>query len=139
VSVLGRRIKELRLQNSMTQMQLAKKLGYKGNSLVAGGELGKNYPSASSVKRLSEIFDTDLMKYVGQETPEIPFEVAKILKKGKEMGKSYVDVVKKLEQKGLINEENQESIFKAILDYKWVVSTSSRIPSSHEHEDADKD
>ena len=103
----------------MTQMQLAKKLGYKGNSLVAGWELGKNYPSASSIKRLSEIFDTDLMKYVGQETPEIPFEVAKILKKG--------------------NEENQESIFKAILDYKWVVSTSSRIPSSHEHEDADKD
>lgn len=123
----------------MTQMQLAKKLGYKGNSLVAGWELGKNYPSASSIKKLSEIFDTDLMKYVGQETPEIPFEVAKILKKGKEMGKSFVDVVKKLEQKGLINEENQESIFKAILDYKWVVSTSSRIPSSHEHEDADKD
>lgn len=120
-------------------MQLAKKLGYKGNSLVTGWELGKNYPSARSIKRLSEIFDTDLIKYVGQETPEIPFEVAKILKKGKEMGKSYVDVVKKLEQKGLINEENQESIFKAILDYKWVVSTSSRIPSSHEHEDADKD
>lgn len=120
-------------------MQLAKKLGYKGNSLVAGWELGKNYPSASSIKKLSEIFDTDLMKYVGQETPEIPFEVAKILKKGKEMGKYYVDVVKKLEQKGLINEENQESIFKAILDYKWVVSTSSRIPSSHEHGDADKD
>lgn len=120
-------------------MQLAKKLGYKGNSLVAGWELGKNYPSASSIKRLSEIFDTDLMKYVGQETPEIPFEVAKILKKGKEMGKSFVDVVKKLDKKGLINEENQESIFKAILDYKWVVSTSSRIPSSHEHEDASKD
>lgn len=81
MSVLGRRIKELRLQNSMTQMQLAKKLGYKGNSLVAGWELGKNYPSASSIKRLSEIFDTDLMKYVGQETPEIHFEVAKIIKK----------------------------------------------------------
>ena len=139
MSVLGRRIKELRLQNSMTQMQLAKKLGYKGNSLVAGWELGKNYPSASSIKKLSEIFDTNLMKYVGQETPEISFEVAKILKKGKEMGKSFVDVVKKLEQKGLINEENQESIFKAILDYKWVVSTSSRIPSSHESEDASKD
>lgn len=120
VSVLGRRIRELRLSNKMTQMQLSKRLGYKNNSRVASWENGHNIPSAMNVKRLSEVFEVDLMQYVKEGVPTIDIEVGRIIRKAKQLGKTRMQTIKALDRKGLITEENEKKVFEAILSGKWV-------------------
>lgn len=120
VSVLGRRIRELRLSNKMTQMQLSKRLGYKNNSRVASWENGHNIPSAMNVKRLSEVFEVDLIQYVKEGVPTIDINIARIIRKAKQIGKTRMQTIKALDRKGLITEENEKKVFEAILSGKWV-------------------
>lgn len=127
VSVLGRRIRELRLSNKMTQMQLSKRLGYKNNSRVASWENGHNIPSAMNVKRLSDVFEVDLMQYVKEGVPTIDVNVGRIIRKAKQLGKTRMQTIKALDRKGLITEENEKKVFEAILSGKWV---STIIPKS---------
>lgn len=127
VSVLGRRIRELRLSNKMTQMQLSKRLGYKNNSRVASWENGHNIPSAMNVKRLSDVFEVDLMQYVKEGVPTIDVKVGRIIRKAKQLGKTRMQTIKALDRKGLITEENEKKVFEAILSGKWV---STIIPKS---------
>ena len=127
VSVLGRRIRELRLSNKMTQMQLSKRLGYKNNSRVASWENGHNIPSSMNVKRLSDVFEVDLMQYVKEGVPTIDINIARIIRKAKQLGKTRMQTIKALDRKGLITEENEKKVFEAILSGKWV---STIIPKS---------
>lgn len=135
VSVLGRRIRELRLSNKMTQMQLSKRLGYKNNSRVASWENGHNIPSAMNVKRLSEVFEVDLMQYVKEGVPTIDIEVGRIIRKAKQLGKTRMQTIKALDRKGLITEENEKKVFEAILSGKWV---STIAPKSITNADAEQ-
>ena len=135
VSVLGRRIRELRLSNKMTQMQLSKRLGYKNNSRVASWENGHNIPSAMNVKRLSEVFEVDLMQYVKEGVPTIDIEVGRIIRKAKQLGKTRIQTIKALDRKGLITEENEKKVFEAILSGKWV---STIAPKSSTNTDAEQ-
>lgn len=134
VSVLGRRIRELRLSNKMTQMQLSKRLGYKNNSRVASWENGHNIPSAMNVKRLSEVFEVDLMQYVKEGVPTIDIEVGRIIRKAKQLGKTRMQTIKALDRKGLITEENEKKVFEAVLSGKWVstIAPKSSIDSDDE-------
>ena len=129
VSVLGRRIRELRLSNKMTQMQLSKRLGYKNNSRVASWENGHNLPSAANVKRLSEIFEVDMVQYVNEGVPTIDINIARIIRKAKQNGKTCIQIIKALDRKGLITEENEKKVIEAILSGKWV-STIAPKPST---------
>ena len=104
----------------MTQMQLSKRLGYKNNSRVASCENGHNIPSAMNVKRLSEVFEVDLMQYVKEGVPTIDIEVGRIIRKAKQLGKTRMQTIKALDRKGLITEENEKKIFEAVLSGKWV-------------------
>lgn len=135
VSVLGRRIRELRLSNKMTQMQLSKRLGYKNNSRVASWENGHNIPSAMNVKRLSEVFEVDLMQYVKEGVPTIDIEVGRIIRKAKQLGKTRMQTIKALDRKGLITEENEKKVFEAVLSGKWV---STIAPKSSTNDDAEQ-
>lgn len=51
-----RRIKELRLQKNMSQMDLAKATGI-SQSAIAKWELGKTEPTASAIILLAEFFE----------------------------------------------------------------------------------
>lgn len=135
VSVLGRRIRELRLSNKMTQMQLSKRLGYKNNSRVASWENGHNIPSAMNVKRLSEVFEVDLMQYVKEGVPTIDIEVGRIIRKAKQLGKTRMQIIKALDRKGLITEENEKKVIEAVLSGKWV---STITPKSSTNADAEQ-
>lgn len=104
----------------MTQMQLSKRLGYKNNSRVASWENGHNLPSAMNVKRLSEIFEVDMMQYVKEGVPTIDIEVGRIIRKAKQLGKTRMQTIKVLDRKGLITEENEKKVFEAVLSGKWV-------------------
>lgn len=134
VSVLGRRIRELRLSNNMTQMQLSKRLGYKNNSRVANWENGHNIPSAMNVKRLSEVFEVDLMQYVKEGVPTIDINIARIIRKAKQLGKTRMQTIKALDRKGLITEENEKKVFEAVLSGKWVstITIKSSVDDSAE-------
>ena len=135
VSVLGRRIRELRLWNKMTQMQLSKRLGYKNNSRVASWENGHNIPSAMNVKRLSEVFEVDLMQYVKEGVPTIDIEVGRIIRKAKQLGKTRMQTIKALDRKGLITEENEKKVIEAVLSGKWV---STIVPKSSADSNAEQ-
>ena len=135
VSVLGRRIRELRLSNNMTQMQLSKRLGYKNNSRVASWENGHNIPSATNVKRLSDIFEVDMVQYVNEGVPTIDINIARIIRKAKQLGKTRMQTIKALDRKGLITEENEKKVIEAVLSGKWV---STIAPKSSTNADAEQ-
>lgn len=137
VSVLGRRIRELRLSNKMTQMQLSKRLGYKNNSRVASWENGHNIPSAMNVKRLSEVFEVDLMQYVKEGVPTIDIEVGRIIRKAKQLGKTRMQTIKSLDRKGLITEENEKKVFEAVLSGKWVSTITPKSNADSDDEQSE--
>ena len=111
-------------------MQLSKRLGYNNNSRVASWENGHNIPSAMNVKRLSEVFEVDLMQYVKEGVPTIDIEVGRIIRKAKQHGKTRMQTIKALDRKGLITEENEKKVIEAVLSGKWV-STIAPKPSTN--------
>lgn len=125
MNVLGKRIRELRISEGMTQMQLARRMGYIGNSRIASWEKGENIPSPSNLKRLSQIFEVDLFEYVNDSIPTIDISIAKAIKDCKKYNLSVVDTVKELDDEGLITKENEKDVLKAVLFGKWVTDIGS--------------
>lgn len=137
MSVLGRRIRELRLSNKMTQMQLSKRLGYKNNSRVASWENGHNLPSATNVKRLSEIFEVDMVQYVNEGVPTIDISIGRIIRKANQLGKTRMQIIKALDRKGLITEENEKKVIEAVLSGKWVSTITPKSSTNADDEQSE--
>lgn len=125
MNVLGKRIRELRISEGMTQMQLARRMGYIGNSRIASWEKGENIPSPSNLKRLSQIFEVDLFEYVNDSIPTIDISIARVIKECKKNNLGVVDTVKELDDEGLITKENEKDVLKAVLFGKWVTDIGS--------------
>lgn len=106
-------------------MQLARRMGYIGNSRIASWEKGENIPSPSNLKRLSQIFEVDLFEYVNDSIPTIDISIAKAIKDCKKYNLSVVDTVKELDDEGLITKENEKDVLKAVLFGKWVTDIGS--------------
>jgi len=117
-------------------MQLAKRLGYVSNSRIADWERGVNIPSPMNIKRLSDIFEVDLVKYVDNGIPVLSIPAIKIIKKCRKGNLSIVDTVKELDDANLITKENEKNIIKAIMFGKWITDTNS---SSSALSDLDED
>lgn len=109
----------------MTQMQLAKRMGYVGNSRVATWEKGENIPSPLNLKRLSNIFEVDLSKYVDEGIPTLDTKVARAVIKCKKGNLGVVDTVKELDNEGIITKDNEKDVLKAVLYGKWVTDIGS--------------
>lgn len=121
----------------MTQMQLAKRMGYVGNSRVATWEKGENIPSPLNLKRLSNIFEVDLSKYVDEGIPTLDTKVARAVIKCKKDNLGVVDTVKELDNGGFITKGNEKDVLKAVLYGKWVTdigSNSSDLSELEENE-----
>ena len=102
---------------------------------MASWENGHNIPSAMNVKRLSEIFEVDMVQYVNEGVPTIDIEVGRIIRKAKQIGKTRMQTIKALDRKGLITEENEKKVFEAVLSGKWV---STIAPKSSTNADAEQ-
>ena len=64
--VFGERLKELRTERKISQMELAKATGI-SQSAIAKWELGKTEPTASALIRLSEYFSETVDYLLGIE------------------------------------------------------------------------
>ena len=106
-------------------MQLARRMGYIGNSRIASWEKGENIPSPSNLKRLSQIFEVDLFEYVNDSIPIIDISIARAIKECKKNNLGVVDIVKELDDEGLITKENEKDVLKAVLFGKWVTYIGS--------------
>lgn len=106
-------------------MQLARRMGYVGNSRIASWEKGENIPSPSNLKRLSQIFEVDLFEYVNDSIPTIDISIARAIKECKKNNLGVVDTVKELDDEGLITKENEKDVLKAVLFGKWVTDIGS--------------
>lgn len=80
--LLGKRIREYRLNHKLTQAQLSEQLGIDDKHL-SRIELGKNMPNPQLLERLAEIFNIeikDLFEFKHHERPEdIRKEINKII------------------------------------------------------------
>lgn len=106
-------------------MQLAKRLGYVGNSRIANWERGENIPSPVNLKKLSNIFEVDLLTYVNDGVPILDIKVARAVKKCRQDKLSVVDAVKELDNGGFITRDNEKDVIKAVLYGKWVTDIGS--------------
>lgn len=106
-------------------MQLAKRMGYVGNSRIATWEKGENMPSPSNLKKLSNIFEVDLFKYVDEGIPTLDTKVARVILKCKKDNLGVVDTVKGLDNSGFITKDNEKDVLKAVLYGKWVTDIGS--------------
>ncbi len=66
IMVFGERLKELRTERKISQMELAKATGI-SQSAIAKWELGKTEPTASALIRLSEYFSETVDYLLGIE------------------------------------------------------------------------
>lgn len=115
-------------------MQLSKRLGYKNNSRVASWENGHNLPSATNVKRLSDIFEVDMVQYVNEGVPTIDINIARIIRKANQLGKTRMQIIKSLDKKGLITEENEKKVIEAVLSGKWVSTITPKSSTNADDE-----
>ena len=118
-------------------MQLSKRLGYKNNSRVASWENGHNIPSATNVKRLSEIFEVDMMQYINEGVPTIDINIARIIQKANQLGKTRMQIIKALDRKGLITEENEKKVIEAVLSGKWVSTITHKSSTNADAEQSE--
>lgn len=115
-------------------MQLAKRMGYIGNSRIANWEKGENIPSPTNLKRLSSIFEVDLFTYVDDGIPTLDIKVARAIRKCKKEDLSVVDTVKELDNEGFITKDNEKDVLKAVLFGKWVTNIGSNASDLSEYE-----
>lgn len=66
ISKIGERIKELRIQNNMTQSKLANKLGI-DRSTLTHYELCLRIPSIDILWEIADIFDVSIDELVGRK------------------------------------------------------------------------
>lgn len=118
-------------------MQLSKRLGYKNNSRVASWENGHNLPSATNVKRLSDIFEVDMMQYINEGVPTIDINIARTIKKANQLGKTRMQIIKALDRKGLITEENEKKVIEAVLFGKWVSTITPKYSTNADDEQSE--
>ena len=88
--LLGKRIREYRLKNNLTQSQLAEKIGI-DNKHLSSIELGKNMPNHQLILKFSEIFDIEVKDL---------FEFYHLQEKI-ELEKYLINEIKKLDEKQL--------------------------------------
>jgi transcriptional regulator with XRE-family HTH domain len=86
--MLGEKINLLRKERSLTQIDLAKKLGIKQPSLNAW-EKNKKNPTIPMLKKLSEIFDVsvDALLFEKKDIENLPVKDKALLSKLKEIDK----------------------------------------------------
>jgi len=112
--LFGSKIRKIRKEKGMSQMELAKKLGYKSNSYIADVEAGKFIPSKDKLKKiakalnipfsqLEEILIKSKIKELGikdKELIDLFVDVPKLPKKEKEkIIKVYLSIKEKLKKK----------------------------------------
>ena len=72
-SELGRKIRELRESNGLTQEELAKLLGNYSASAISYFEKGARYPRVGEISKIAEIFQVDVQNLLPKadvSTPE---------------------------------------------------------------------
>lgn len=67
--MIGDRVKELRKQLSLTQKDLAEKLGLKSQTTIAAIEKNKNNPSNDLLMRMADLFKVSTDFLLGKEAP----------------------------------------------------------------------
>lgn len=82
-------------------------------------------PSPSNLKKLSNIFEVDLFKYVDEGIPTLDTKVARAVIKCKKDNLGVVDTVKELDNGGFITKDNEKDVLKAVLYGKWVTDIGS--------------
>ena len=90
-ALLGKRIKEFRVDKGLTQAQLAEKIGIDDKHL-SNIERGKNMPNPNILESIAEIF--------GVEIKDL-FEF-KHLKNSDEVKKELIDIINNLESRELV-------------------------------------
>ena len=65
--VFGKRLKELRLQNGLTQQKLAAKILIRHHSSIGAWEAGINMPGSDVLARIADLFDVSTDYLLGRE------------------------------------------------------------------------
>ncbi|MGT2958842.1 hypothetical protein A9Q68_08435 [Streptococcus bovimastitidis] len=64
----GERLKELRIKNGYSQIDLAKKLGYKSDATISKWESGTNFPNGKKLVLVANLLDTTSDYLLGLDT-----------------------------------------------------------------------
>ena len=69
MSIFSSRLRNLRIQNDMTQVELAKRLNVSQNAIF-NWESGRREPNYESIERISKIFDVSPSYLIGWDEPD---------------------------------------------------------------------
>lgn len=69
---IGKRIRTLRENQGLEQLELAKKLGYKSQSTISKWESGVNLPTGKKLISLAKILNTNTDVILGQNSEQEP-------------------------------------------------------------------
>ena len=98
------RIKKLRIEKELTQVDLAKILNY-GRTAISNYESGRSKPSHDDLKRFADYFNVSIDYLLGrinvresipkniEKSMELPSELKKLLDSAKDLGKEQIDAL----------------------------------------------
>jgi transcriptional regulator with XRE-family HTH domain len=106
--MFGQKLRKLRREKGMSQLELARKLGYVSNSYIADIESGKFIPSELKLKKIAKA-----LKIPFQELEELLIEskIEELGIKEKELVDLFIDIPK-------LPEEEKRKIIKVYLSIK---------------------
>lgn len=136
----GEKIKALRLQKGLTQIELAHRSGLAKRTII-NYETGASYPKKREVyKVLADIFDTELNYLLTEDEEFILAGKEKYGRRGKKQAEQLVDDISNLFAGGELSDDDLDGIMRAIQESYWIAKEKAKkyTPKKYMHDDKSK-
>lgn len=136
----GEKIKALRLQKELTQIELAHRSGLAKRTII-NYETGASYPKKREVyKVLADIFDTELNYLLTEDEEFILAGEEKYGRRGKKQAEQLVDDISNLFAGGELSDDDLDGIMRAIQESYWIAKEKAKkyTPKKYRYDDINK-
>lgn len=136
----GEKIKALRLQKELTQIELAHRSGLAKRTII-NYETGASYPKKREVyKVLADIFDTELNYLLTEDEEFILAGNEKYGRRGKKQAEQLVDDISNLFAGGELSDDDLDGIMRAIQESYWIAKEKAKkyTPKKYRYDDINK-
>lgn len=136
----GEKIKALRLQKGLTQIELAHRSGLAKRTII-NYETGASYPKKREVyKVLADIFDTELNYLLTEDEEFILAGKEKYGRRGKKQAEQLVDDISNLFAGGELSDDDLDGIMRAIQESYWIAKEKAKkyTPKKYRNDDINK-
>ena len=119
------RIRELRLQNNLSQEQIARELDIATRTYIRY-EKGKNYPSEELLAQMATLFKVDKPFLMDEQNESIHTAPMQRGKRGKLSAKQFIEEISVFFESGELSETEKDELMEAVQSAYWKAKKKNR-------------